>query len=269
MKTLIEIIQENIKNWHHTWSLAKIHQKKTYKGSDLGLVWAFAKPSMYIIVFYVAISIGFKSSKTIPGIICPYFVWLTVGMISFFFMRDMILNGASCFRKYGAFVTSAKYPVSTLPTTVAVSYMLLHLGMMILVFAVCFMFGTMPSIYWIEIPFYTVLMFVFSIFWSIATGLVSVVFKDFYNFLQVANQAVFWLSAILFDVNKITGKASRVFLFNPITYIVEGYRNAICRHIWFWEEPLKLVCYLFMMLLMIVVAVLMYKKLRKRIPDAL
>ena len=108
MKTFIELVKENIRCRRQMWELAKVHQKKQFRGSDMGLMWAFAKPSMYIIVFYVAIVIGFKSSTDIDGLICPYFVWLAIGMISFFYMRDMILNGANCFKKYGAIVAKAK-----------------------------------------------------------------------------------------------------------------------------------------------------------------
>jgi len=269
MGTLIEIIKENIRHKDQMWAIAKTHQKKQYKGSDGGMMWAFAKPMMYIFVFYFAITIGFRSSKDIPGLICPYFVWLAIGMISFFYMRDMILNGASCFRKYNILVSKAKYPISTLPTSVSISYMTVHLGMLAIGIAICFMFGCFPSIYWIQIPFYMALMFIMAVFWSICTGLISAIFRDFYNFLQVINQAVFWLSAILFDVNGLGPTAQKAFLFNPITYIVEGYRNAICRHIWFFEEPVKLGCFLIVLFVLIAVSLFMYKKLIKRIPDVL
>lgn len=269
MKTLIEIIKENITHRRQMWELAKTHQKKQYRGSDLGGLWAFSKPTMYIVVFYFAITIGFKSSKDIPGLICPYFVWLSIGMIAFFYMRDMILNGANCFRKYNALVGKAKYPIGTLPTTVSVSYFLVHLGMMAIGVAICFVFGTWPSIYWLQVPFYMLLMFIMSVFWSIATGILASIIKDFYNFLQVVNQAIFWLSAILFDVNSINPVIQKVFYFNPITYIVEGYRDAFCRHIWFWEEPVKLGCFLIVLAVFALIAILMYKKLMKRIPDVI
>ena len=269
MQTLKELVKENITHRRQMWNLALFHQKRVYRGSDMGLVWAFVKPAMYIVVFYVAISIGFKSSKAIDGLQCPYFVWLAIGLIAFFYMRDMILNGAACFRKYDKFVAYTKYPIGTLPTSIAISHLFIHFGMLALGFVVCFVFGCFPSIYWIQIPFYMLLMVVFAIFWSIASGLITVLYKDFYNFLQVINQMVFWLSAILFDVHKLSPGMQKLFMFNPITYIVEGYRNAICRHIWFFEEPMNLACYLIVLCLMIIISMAMYKKLKKRLPDVL
>lgn len=270
MKTLIEIIKENINHFGQMLELAKTHQMKKYSGSDMGLVWAFAKPMMYIFIFYFAISIGFKSSKDIPGIVCPYFVWLAIGMIAFFYQRDMILGGAASFKRYSNLVARAKYPISTLPASISTSYMFIHWGMLGIGIVISIIFGNMPSIYWLQIPFYMAMMYIFFFFWGMATGLISVVYKDFYNFLTVINQAVFWLSGILFNVKGFTStRAQMVFLLNPVSYIVEGYRNAICRRVWFWEEPLNLACFVVMLFIMMAVASLMYKKLRKRIPDVL
>ncbi|MCF0230572.1 MAG: hypothetical protein HUJ76_12885, partial [Parasporobacterium sp.] len=157
MNILIEFVKENIEHRSQLWNLALFHQKKVYRGSDMGLVWAFAKPLMYIVVFYVAISIGFRGSKAIDGLICPYFVWLAIGMIAFFYMRDMILNGASCFRRYDKLVTSTRYPIGTLPTSICVSYLFIHLGMLAIGIIVCIVFGVFPSIYWLQVPFYMLL----------------------------------------------------------------------------------------------------------------
>lgn len=269
MRFLKEIIQENIDHRGQIWSLAKSMQWKQYKGTDAGILWGFAKPLMYIVVFYFAITIGFKSSKGIPGIDCVYFVWLAIGMISFFYMKDMITNGAACFRKNAALITRAKYPVGTLPATACVSYMLIHFVMIGLGIIICLIFRCWPSIYWIQLPLYMALMFIMAVFWSIASGIVSVLYRDFYNLLQVLNQAVFWLSAILFDVNGLSPMLQKLFYFNPITYIVEGYRNCFCRQVWFWEEPIKLGCYIIVLIVMMAIALAMYKKFKARIPDLL
>ena len=162
-KCLKEILSDNIRYFRRTLSLAYINQKKNYKGSALGPVWAFIKPVLYICVFYFAISIGFKSAKDIDGVITPYFIWLTTGMISWFYMRDMILGGASCFRKYRFLVTKMNYPVSTIPTIVSMSNLLIHCILMVGVLLLALAFGCAPTVYWIQLPVYMLLMFIFSI----------------------------------------------------------------------------------------------------------
>ena len=269
MKTFIHIVKQNISHRNQIWHMAINDQKLRFAGSDLGLFWALAKPMMYIVVFYVAISVGFRSAKDIPGVVTPYFLWLAIGLISFFYMRDMILGGASCYRRYKGYVTNTNTPVAIFPTIIGVSFLLIHLIMVGVGLVLSIFLGCPPSVYWLQLPIYMAMSVLFAIFWSMATGFIAAVFNDFYNLLQVLNQAVFWLSAILFDVNGLSDKAQKVLYFNPVTFIVEGYRNSLCRHVWIWEEPVKLACYLFMMLVMAVVAVQMYRKLRKRMPDVL
>ena len=267
-KCLKEILSDNIRYFRRTLSLAYINQKKNYKGSALGPVWAFIKPVLYICVFYFAISIGFKSAKDIDGVITPYFIWLTTGMISWFYMRDMILGGASCFRKYRFLVTKMNYPVSTIPTIVSMSNLIIHCILMIGVLLLALAFGCAPTVYWIQLPVYMLLMFIFSTIWAMAAGLFSIVRRDFYNFLKSINMAIFWFSGILFDINGIENDLARTVLkLNPVSFILEGYRNSLCREVWIFDEWKKLVGFFLCSLLLLAVALWLYKKLRKQIPD--
>lgn len=269
-KVLKEIINEHISYKSQITSLAKVDINKNFKGSGLGWVWAFVKPTMTIFVFWFAITIGFRGSKNIDGIICPYFLWLVVGMVTWFYMRDMIYSGASCFRRYKHLVTKIKFPVSIIPTFVSLSNLYSHILLMAGVIVLFFCFGFPPSVYWLQLPLYTAFMLMFTIVWSMATGLLSVVSRDFHNMLKAMVSAIFWLSGILFDVNSIPYEWIRVlFYFNPVTYIVEGYRNCFTRHVWFFEQWQQMLCFLFVLFAFVMLALWLYKRLRKEIPDVL
>jgi len=58
-------------------------------------------------------------------------------------------------------------------------------------------------------------------------------------------------------------------MFNPVTYVVTGYRNIFIDKTWFFEEPKKLVCFIFVTVIMLILAMWAYKKLKKEIPDVL
>ncbi len=270
MRTILRILKKNFRYRKQIIELAKADQKKTYRGSDLGIVWAFVRPATYICVFYVAISLGFKSAKDIDGISCNFFIWLSIGMMAWFYMQAMLLGGAGGYRKYRLLITRSCCPLEIVPTIISVSQMMIHLALISITLILVGIFGTPPSIYWLEIPFYTFFMFIFAIAWSTATGLVSALSKDFYNLLAALSQAVFWLSAILFDVNGIESHAARtILLFNPVTYIVEGYRNAVCRHVWFWEQPKEFLCYLTSFAVVSLLAIILFKRTSKVVSDYL
>ena len=145
VRALIEIIKENARCFKQTATLASLNNRKKYKGSDIGWLWSFVKPAMYICVFYLAISVGFKHAKDIDGLICPYFVWLTVGMMCFFYMRGMILGGAACYKKNRTLIVNANYPVSAVPFMNALSELVVHGFIMLGVFIFVLFFGVCAS----------------------------------------------------------------------------------------------------------------------------
>ncbi|MBO5513269.1 MAG: hypothetical protein J5961_01600, partial [Mogibacterium sp.] len=63
INTLKTIIKENIDNFPRTVELAKVNQKKNFKTSDLGWVWAVVKPLLYIVIFYTAIVLGIRGQR--------------------------------------------------------------------------------------------------------------------------------------------------------------------------------------------------------------
>ena len=82
--------------------------------------------------------------------------------------------------------------------------------------------------------------------------------------------AVFWLSGIMWNPETIANKTFKKFLMiNPVTYLVNGYRNCFINKIWFWEQPRRLLYFVVICAVMLVLGLIIYRKLRKEIPDVL
>lgn len=268
IKTAKEIIKDNIRNISRTIVMSRIDQKRKYKGSDLGFLWAFVAPMMYICVFYFAIELGFKGSKGVDDLVCPYFIWMSTGIIAWFYIRDMITDGAGCFLKYRALIVQTQYPVKTIPAIVAFSALRIHLLTVAVVLVLALLFGVFPSIYWLELPLFTMLMVMFETLWAFVAGLITVVQRDFLNLLRSIKTAFFWLSGILFDPRNITIPGVQTFFkWNPITFIVSGYRDAICYHKGLASLGNSWLCFLAEMAFLLVLAVLLCRKLEKSLPD--
>lgn len=269
-RTVRQVISAHYKYRHQILHLAKVDKDKSFRGSDLGWVWALFRPAIRIMVYYVAMSIGFKASKNVPGVHCNYFLWLVTGLVPWFYISSMISGGASCFRKYKGIIQKTKFPVSTIPTIVMISNFRIHLIVFSCTLLMFPLMGTMPNIYWLQIPFYMLLMLIFTYLWSLTTGLLSAVSADFLNVLKTINAAVLWLSGILFDMSTIENKAAVIFLkLNPVAFIVEGYRNCLCKNIWFFEDYVNLLYFLGVTLVLFVISMKLYAGLRKKLPEIL
>ncbi len=268
MNTLRTIIQEHIDYKAQIVKLAVSDLLRTYRGAALGWAWAVVKPMITLFVFWFAFTIGLRSGKPIEG--HPYFLWLESGFLPWFFMQEMITGGAGCIRKYAQLVTKMKFPVSIIPTYVNISHLLTHFILLALTIILFMCFGYMPDIYYLQIPFYMLLMLVFFTTWSLFAGLLSAMSKDFQNLVSALSTAIFWMSGIIYNVDTIHNPTIRLILkFNPVTVISGGYRKAFIYKQWFFEDKIELLCYMTTLVVFFLGALWAYKRLRKEIPDVL
>lgn len=200
----------------------------------------------------------------------PFFLWLIAGVVPWFYMSDMITQGASAIRKYSYLVTKMKFPVSTIPTFVNISKFVIHIILMLIVIIIFWLFGYPPSIYYLQLPVYMILMFIFFDAWSLFASLLASISKDFLNLVKALVSAVFWLSGIIWDANSVTIPGLKKFLnLNPVTFFVNGFRNCFINQVWFWEQPKRFLYLGISFAIILVLALWAYKKLRKEIPDVL
>ena len=268
MHTFIEIIKNHIQYKQQIFKLAKADLVKTYRGAALGWAWAIIKPAVTIFVYWFAFQIGIRSGKPVESF--PFFLWLISGLIPWFYINDMLVQGTESIRKYSYLVTKMKFPISTIPTFVSISKLMVNIFLIIVMILIFVFMGYPPSIYIIQLPIYILLSFLMFTVFSLFSSLLSCMSKDFANLVKSLVTAVFWLSGIVWNVNTIDIPWLKVLLkANPVTYIVEGFRNCFIHKVWIWENPKTLLCFLAILFIMTILSVVIYKKLRKEIPDVL
>lgn len=263
-----EIIKDHITYLQQIFKLAKADLVKTYRGAALGWSWAIIKPAVTIFVYWFAFSIGLRMGGDVDGY--PYFLWLISGLLPWFYMSEMITSGTDTIRKYSYLVTKMKFPVSTIPTFVSISKFIVHLLLVVIVILIFIFMGYPPDIYIIQLPFYMLCMFIFFTIWSLFSSLLASMSKDFGNLVKSMVTAVFWLSGILWNPETITIPwLKKILMLNPVTFITTGFRNCFINHVWFFEQPKRLLYFVIITAIMLVIAIWTYKRLRKEIPDVL
>lgn len=200
----------------------------------------------------------------------PFFLWLIAGVIPWFYISDMLTAGSDTIRKYSYLVTKMKFPVSTIPTFVSISKFIVHIALVIIMIIIFCVAGHTPTIYILQLPFYMLLMYIFFTIWSLFASLLSSMSKDFGNLVKSMVTAVFWLSGILWNPETIQiDWVKKLLMLNPVTFLTTGFRNCFINHTWFWEQPKRLMYFVIITVLMLILAIWTYKKIRKEIPDVL
>lgn len=268
IKTLINIIKEHMDYRKQIGKLAKADLAKTYRGAALGWSWAIIKPTVTIFVYWFAFSIGLRMSGDVKGY--PYFLWLIAGVVPWFYMSDMITSGTEAIRKYSYLVTKMKFPVSTIPTFVNVSKFMINFILIFIVIVIFRLFGYAVDIYYLQILFYMLLTFIFFELWGLFSAPLGAISKDYANLIKAFITAIFWLSGIMWNPDTMhNGLLKKFLMINPITYLVNGFRNCFINKVWFWEQPNRLLYFGIICLIMLIAGLIIYKRLRKEIPDVL
>ncbi|MBQ0038734.1 MAG: ABC transporter permease [Clostridiales bacterium] len=268
MSVLNEVIRAHLHYRKQLFKLAKSDLVKTYKGAALGWAWAFIQPMITIFTYYFAIAVGLRSGKPVNG--CPYFLYLISGMIPWFYMSGTFTGGAGSIRHYRYLVTKIRYPVCTIPTIVSTSKLMINGVLTVVMLSIFVACGYRPTIYWLQIPIYFLMMYLFFTAWALFAGMLSVMSKDFLHLVQSVKMMLFWMSGILYNVDKVNNHTIRTILkFNPITIVATGYRHSLINKVWIWEDLVTLRNYVIVYVVMVALALWVYKRLIKDIPDVL
>ena len=250
------------------WKLARLDLEKRFKGSLLGSAWAILDPILMLLMFWVVFAIGLRVGNEIAGV--SFFLFLMVGLVPWFFIRDMINRGSRSIRANAQYVTKIKFPVSTICTFSALASFFVHVILLVLMYVYLIVVGHTPTIYNLQIFFYAPLMFLFflALIWTTATW--CVLSKDLQSLISSVLTGVFWLSGILWNSYDLQIPwLKTLMLFNPVTFIVNGYRKTFLYNEWFWENPTEAGVFFLMLVLVIAFGVFNYTRLRKDLADVL
>ena len=72
------------------------------------------------------------------------------------------------------------------------------------------------------------------------TSAVAAFFRDISQVVNILLQIGTWLTPIMWDFSdmgaRLPGWLQTIFKLNPMFYIIQGYRDSLVYHIWFWQR---------------------------------
>jgi len=255
--------------WHNRKLLLKLTKndfKQKYIGNFLGIFWAFIQPTATIAVFWFVFQVGFKSQ---PVDDFPFILWLVAGMFPWFYFAEGLSNGTNSILANAFLVKKIVFRVSLLPIIKLLSAITVHIFFIFFMFAMFIYYGFSPEIYWIQIVYYLFAVSVLLLGLSWITSSVVVFFRDMGQLVAIVIQFGFWLTPIFWSMKMVPEKYYWLIELNPLVYIIEGYRNSMIYHKWFWEEPSATLYFWLVTMFIFIVGGLTFKSLRPHFSDVL
>lgn len=206
--------------------------KTKYAGSLFGFVWAFAQPIITVIIYWFVFQVGFQN-EPVNGI--PFIIWLVSGIVPWFFISDAIVNATTCLGDYSYLVKKVVFNIDILPLTRIIS--VLFIQFILIVFSlVLFLIYRCPIHFSIiQLVYYMLYAMVLCVGISYFTAALYVFFKDVLQFVSIVIQVIFWLTPIVWKIDIMSDKIQHILRYNPVYYIINGYRDSLINGKYFFE----------------------------------
>ena len=240
--------------------LAKRDFQKQYMGSYLGFIWVYLQPLLFISVLYFIFTIGLKAGSDING--SPFVVYLIVGMVPWFYIAGNLSAITNVISQHSFLLKKVDFRLSLLPLVKIMSSFIPHLFLIFVAFVVAFINGIYPSLYAFQLIYYYVCMIALLLGIGWLTSSLKIFIPDVSKIVSLIVTFGFWLTPIFWNIDKIPQKYHWIFNLNPATYIVNGYRDSMIYHRWFWERPLETFYFWAITLITLVVGITVFKRLR-------
>ena len=256
-----------MKNRHLIWKLAKNDFKKRYAGSYLGALWAMVQPVVTVAMYYIVFELIMPGASRTDE--APFVLFLTAGLVPWFFFSEAWNNGTNALREYDYLVKKVVFNINILPVIKVLSAIFIHAFFVVVLLMVAAIYGYYPGIHTIQILYYSACLFIFALALSYMTSAVVVFFKDLSQIINIILQIGMWATPILWDINTLNAKWTVVLKLNPLVYVVNGYRNSIYKQEWFFTDVAGTIYFWLATGLLYGLGRLVFKRLKVHFADVL
>jgi ABC-2 type transport system permease protein len=208
-----------------TLTLARTEFKLRYFGSVLGYLWSLMRPLLFFGVLYFVFTELVKIGKGVPH----YGVYLLTGIVLWNYLAEATGNSVNCLVAREGLLRKVRFPRMVIPLSVSLTAGFNLAMNFIAVFVFAIASGITPSLLWLElIPI--ALAFV-----VLATGIGMILsplyvrFRDVQPIWDVALQAWFYCSPIMYvaqSYSRFGARAEHLAMVNPVATLLTQMGHA-------------------------------------------
>ena len=230
-----------------------------YKNSVLGIIWSFLNPLLQIAVYAIVFPLIMRSN--LPN----YTVFLCCGLIPWNFFASAISRTSFTMIENGNIIKKVYFPREILPISVVTSEAINFVISTIIILAFVLGYGMGISKFIIFYPLILLVQYLLLIAISFIVSSVTVFFRDLQHFIGIALQLLFYATPIVYASNAIPENFQWILKFNPMTYVINGYRD-----IFYYQKMPEMTSILIVLVLSVVFCLIGYKifsKLQKKFAE--
>lgn len=239
-----------------------------YKHSFLGVLWSFINPLLQITVYAIIFPLIMGDSSTYKD----YTVFMVCGLIPWTYFSTVLNRSSFVMIENGNILKKVYFPREILPFSLVVSETVNFLISCIIIIAFILIKGFGISKYVLFFPLILLTQFVLLLGIALILSSVTVYFRDLQHFVGVLLQLYFYATPIVYSVDTIKNspmgsKFLWVLKYNPMTYIINGYRDIFYNQT---MPDLKSLGILFLIgIALLIIGYAIFNKLQKKFAEEL
>lgn len=212
--------------------------KSQHRNNYLGMSWEIINPGIQILIYWFVFgSIRQRADiEIIPGIEIPFIFWLLSAFVLWTFFYQSTIQGSKSIYSRLLMLSKMNFPMSVIPNIVIFSQFYVHVIMMAIVILILNIGGYYVNIYYLQLIYFVFATFCLLFAISLITSTFSTMIRDVHMFLNATLRMLLYLSPILWPIASVIPNPTIVMIlkFNPLYYLIEGYRSALFGTEWYF-----------------------------------
>jgi ABC-2 type transport system permease protein len=192
-----------------------------YANSVLGYAWSLLEPGLFIATYFILLKIFNRSYPMYP-------LFIGSAILPWQWFQTTLTSATSTLRQNSKLITSIALPREIYPLADAVVKTVEFLLSMLLIIVVALLYHAKPSAYLLAWPLAFAMELMICVGFALLISSLNTVLRDIERGIGLVIRALFYLSPILYPLQRLTGSIRAIDSYNPMVGIIE-----LNRAIWF------------------------------------
>ena len=226
-----------------------------YKGSFLGVLWSFLNPLLMVLVYALVFPYIMRTN------VDNYLVYLITGVIPWNFFTTCITTGCNCVWINGGIIKKVYFPREILPISVVAAGLINFLISCVIILLFVLFGGLGFSVQLLWLPLIAIIQSALSLGLLFILSAINVYVRDIEYLVGFLLNLLFYATPILYTADMFPESIRWVLYLNPMTTIIESYRN-----IFYYQQSPALTSLMIVFavsFMILIIGYLIFKKLER------
>ena len=197
--------------------------KVRYKQTAIGVLWAFIRPALTLVIFTIVFNrvAGLSAESNMP-----YALMVLAGLLPWQFFAGAVGESSNSLTQNSALITKVYFPKMIIPASTVVTSLVDFMIAFLLLLPLMFFYGYWPGFRLLFIPILLVPLLSLSLGFGLLLSALNVQFRDFRYVIPFLLQLGLYLSPVGFSSQALPERWQLWYPLNPMVGIIDAFRWA-------------------------------------------